>query len=190
MNLVEFALHAPTVRDGNNDRYPDLTTKAAVLCARLARIPGLPDGNKRVALSCLRTFLSQNGIETTFGDDEESTSEVADAVRDLASKRLTEESFTEWLNDRVRSGRPTPCRVTIRAISTRRAHSRRRERRRSPKHVHVETEASPSTAIGAGRAVGRTVMSRRRRAWPCRARGGSCCGSGPSTGRGCRRRTR
>jgi hypothetical protein len=34
--------------------------KADVLCARLAQTPILPDGNKRVAFSCLRTFLDRN----------------------------------------------------------------------------------------------------------------------------------
>jgi death on curing protein len=52
LGLVDSALHAPSAGTGDTDFYPDLSTKAAVLCSRLVRNHPLPDGNKRVAYSC------------------------------------------------------------------------------------------------------------------------------------------
>jgi len=49
VDLADSALHAPQAGFGEEDFYPGLFDKAAVLCWRLARNHPLPDGNKRAA---------------------------------------------------------------------------------------------------------------------------------------------
>lgn len=58
--LAESALAAPFAGFGNEDAYPGLELKAAVLLERLVRNHPLPDGNKRTALAMTIDFLDQN----------------------------------------------------------------------------------------------------------------------------------
>lgn len=48
-DLADSALHASQAGFGDEDFYPDLIGKAAVLTCRLAWNHPLPDGNKRAA---------------------------------------------------------------------------------------------------------------------------------------------
>lgn len=59
--LAESALAAPFAGLDEQDAYPSLTAKAAILIERLARNHPLPDGNKRVALALAIVFLERNG---------------------------------------------------------------------------------------------------------------------------------
>jgi death-on-curing protein len=59
--LAESALAAPFAGFGDEDAYPGLELKAAVLLERLVRNHPLPDGNKRTALAMTIDFLDQNG---------------------------------------------------------------------------------------------------------------------------------
>jgi death on curing protein len=47
VDLADSALHAPQAGFGDEDFYPDIFDKAAVLTCRLAWNHPLPDGNKR-----------------------------------------------------------------------------------------------------------------------------------------------
>jgi death-on-curing protein len=49
VDLADSALHAPAAGFGDEDFYPEIADKAAVLCCRLAWNHPLPDGNKRAA---------------------------------------------------------------------------------------------------------------------------------------------
>ena len=53
-DLADSALHAPQAGFGNEDFYPDIYDKAAVLCWRLARNHPLPDGPGEVPPSASR----------------------------------------------------------------------------------------------------------------------------------------
>lgn len=53
LDLLDSTLHAPQAGFGDDDFYPDFTTKAAVLVVRLARNHPLTDGNKRLAWQSL-----------------------------------------------------------------------------------------------------------------------------------------
>jgi len=44
LELLDSALHAPQAGFGDEDFYPSLEQKAAVLCVRIARNHPLPDG--------------------------------------------------------------------------------------------------------------------------------------------------
>lgn len=61
VELADSALHAPAAEFGEQEFYPDLFDKAAVLVCRLARNHPLPDGNKRAAWASLRMFIDLNG---------------------------------------------------------------------------------------------------------------------------------
>ena len=47
IELADSTLHAPMAAFEGEEFYPDLVSKAAVLCYRLVRNHPLPDGNKR-----------------------------------------------------------------------------------------------------------------------------------------------
>ena len=49
VDLLDSALRAPQSGWGDEDFYPDIFDKAAVLCSRIALNHPLPDGNKRLA---------------------------------------------------------------------------------------------------------------------------------------------
>ncbi|MEX0665420.1 MAG: Fic family protein [Acidimicrobiia bacterium] len=61
VELADSALHAPAAGFGDQDFYPDLIDKAAVLTCRLAWNHPLPDGNKRAAWAALVMFADLNG---------------------------------------------------------------------------------------------------------------------------------
>jgi death-on-curing protein len=48
LELLDSALHAPQAGFGDEDFYPSLEQKAAILAFRIARNLPLPDGNKRL----------------------------------------------------------------------------------------------------------------------------------------------
>ena len=60
IDLADSALHAPKAGFDDQDFYPDIYDKAAVLCWRLARNHPLPDGNKRAAWATLTLFIDLN----------------------------------------------------------------------------------------------------------------------------------
>ena len=60
VELADSALHAPSAGFGEDDFYPDLADKAAVLTCRLAWNHPLPDGNKRAAWAALALCLDLN----------------------------------------------------------------------------------------------------------------------------------
>ncbi len=65
VELADSALHAPQAGFGDEDFYPDIYDKAAVLACRLAWNHPLPDGNKRArgrACCC-------SSISTSVGRD-------------------------------------------------------------------------------------------------------------------------
>lgn len=61
LDLADSALHAPSAGFGEQDLYPELVDKAAVLLVRLAKNHPLLDGNKRAAWVTLRLFIYMNG---------------------------------------------------------------------------------------------------------------------------------
>ena len=52
----------PQASFADQDFYPDLIDKAAVLACHLAWNHPLPDGNKRASWACLVMFLDLNGV--------------------------------------------------------------------------------------------------------------------------------
>ena len=83
LGLLESAAARPAATALGEDAYPDLLHKAAALTHSLARNHALVDGNKRLALAGLVTFLGVNGSRLTLTNDEAHDFIVAIAAGDL-----------------------------------------------------------------------------------------------------------
>lgn len=98
LHLADSALHAPAAGFGDDDFYPDLVDKAAVLIVRLAKNHPLPDGNKRVAWVALRYFLVLNEWAWV---EPPSVDEAEHAVLSIASGEWDEAQTADWLRSRI-----------------------------------------------------------------------------------------
>ena len=99
IELADSALHAPMAGFGDEDFYPDIVDKAAVLCWRLARNHPLPDGNKRAAWASLVVFVDLNG-----GKWDPDPPDIDGAERTMvavAAGEMDEEALATWLRERV-----------------------------------------------------------------------------------------
>jgi len=100
LDLADSALHAPAAGFGDEDFYPDLLDKAAVLTCRLAWNHPLPDGNKRAAWAALVLFLDLN--DCTWDPDPPDVDGAEAAMLAVAAHEVDEEWLAAWLRDRVR----------------------------------------------------------------------------------------
>ena len=101
VELLDSALHAPQAGFGDEEFYPLLLEKAAVLVDRIARNHPLPDGNKRLAWQSLTVFLALNGHRLEVG-----TYEAVDFMVAIASVVYDEVATSEWLAAYLPSLRP------------------------------------------------------------------------------------
>jgi len=99
IDLADSALHAPAAGVGEDDFYPDLHDKAAVLTCRLAWNHPLPDGNKRAAWACLIMFIELNGGD--WVPDPPNVDEAEAAMLAVAGHEVDEAWFANWLRQRT-----------------------------------------------------------------------------------------
>ena len=92
-DLLDSALHAPQAGFGDDDFYSDFFMKAAVLCTRIARNHPLPDGNKRLAWSCMVIFCDLNGYELLAGKEEAVRTVIA-----VAAGEMSEDELSRWIS--------------------------------------------------------------------------------------------
>ena len=98
LELLDSALHAPQAGFGDEDFYPDIEQKAAVLAVRIARNHPLPDGNKRLAWQSLTIFLALNGLTlSTTADD------AVAFMLGIAAGEVDEEAAEAWIRERLES---------------------------------------------------------------------------------------
>jgi len=69
IGLLESALARPQATAFGEDAYATLVEKAAALTHSLAKNHALVDGNKRLALAGLISFLGVNGMRLTWSND-------------------------------------------------------------------------------------------------------------------------
>jgi death-on-curing protein len=100
VDLADSALHAPQAGFGDDDFYPDLIDKAAVLTTHLAWNHPLPDGNKRAAWACLVMFVELNGGR--WDPDPPDVDEAEAAMLAVAAHEVDEAGFSSWLGERLR----------------------------------------------------------------------------------------
>jgi death-on-curing protein len=104
LSLVDSALHAPAASFAGEEFYPDLPTKAAVLCAHLAKNHPLLDGNKRVALLATIELCGRNGYRWTPPPDDDDGEVTAAVILDLAAGPMDDAvvgALAQWIGDRI-----------------------------------------------------------------------------------------
>ena len=89
--LLESAANAPFATFGGNDLYYTLQQKGARLGFGLIKDHAFADGNKRIGILAMLTFLEINGINLTYTDDELITIGL-----DLAAGKMTESQLLRW----------------------------------------------------------------------------------------------
>ena len=99
IDLADSALHAPMAGFGDEDFYPDITDKAAVLCWRLARNHPLPDGNKRAAWAALVMFIDLN--DGCWDPDPPDVDDAEQTMLAVAAGEIDEATLADWLRQRV-----------------------------------------------------------------------------------------
>lgn len=70
IGLLESAAARPSATLFGEDAYPDLSTKAAALTQSIVNNHALVDGNKRLGLAALFTFLGVNGARLRWTNNE------------------------------------------------------------------------------------------------------------------------
>lgn len=99
VDLADSALHAPAAGFGDEDFYPDLYDKAAILCCRLAWNHPLPDGNKRASWAALLFIDLNNGV---WDPDPPDVDQAEEAMMAVAAGEVDEDWVGDWLRERVR----------------------------------------------------------------------------------------
>lgn len=100
VDLAASALHAPAAGFGDQDFYPGIFDKAAVLCCRLTWNHPLPDGNKRASWASLLLFVDLN--DGTWDPDPPDVDQAEEAMMAVAAGEVDEAWVADWLRERVR----------------------------------------------------------------------------------------
>jgi len=95
--LADSALAVPRSGFGDQDAYPDLIEKAAVLVEHQARNHPLPDGNKRASFLSTWLFMEANG-RPFDGEDPETDVPM---VERIAAGEVTMSEIEAWLRART-----------------------------------------------------------------------------------------
>ncbi|MBI4411174.1 MAG: type II toxin-antitoxin system death-on-curing family toxin [Deltaproteobacteria bacterium] len=90
--LLESALAQPRQSAFGEDIYPDIFSKAAAYGFSLSENQPFVDGNKRVAVSVMGTFLMVNHHNLTA-----TPKALYEAMIKLANKKITREALAQWL---------------------------------------------------------------------------------------------
>jgi death on curing protein len=102
VDLADSALHAPAAGFGEEEFYPQLHDKAAVLACRLSWNHPLPDGNKRASWAALVMFLDLNGV--VWHPDPPDVDDAEAAMIAVAAGEVDEQWVAAWLRDRTTPG--------------------------------------------------------------------------------------
>lgn len=104
IELADSALHAPQASFGDDEFYPALADKAAVLVCRLAWNHPLPDGNKRAAWASLVMFCNLNDAHWTANTPD--VGDVEAAMLAIAAHDVDEAWVATWLDTQVEFPEP------------------------------------------------------------------------------------
>jgi death on curing protein len=96
LELLDSALHAPQAGFGDEDFYPEIEQKAAVLAVRIAWNHPLPDGNKRLAWQSLTIFLALNGYDLGATPDD-----AVAFMLGIAAGEVDEQAAETWIRERI-----------------------------------------------------------------------------------------
>lgn len=91
-SLLDSALNAPFQGFGDVDSFPSLQQKGARLGYGLICNHAFVDGNKRIGAHAMLLFLSLNGIELEYTQNE-----LSDMILDVAAGNLRFEDMVKWI---------------------------------------------------------------------------------------------
>jgi len=94
--LIESALARPQNRFFYAASECDLAQLAAAYGYGLVKNHGYIDGNKRVGLAALLTFLSRNGCRLVA-----ESGEAVRVIEGVAAGDISEEELTDWIRERI-----------------------------------------------------------------------------------------
>ncbi len=92
VGLLESALEAPYMTFDGKELFPTKEEKAARLCAGLVSNHAFVDGNKRIGVYVLLTFLEVNGIPLEATDEE-----LIEIGLALAKSEMKYEGLLAWI---------------------------------------------------------------------------------------------
>ena len=90
--LLDSALNAPFQGFGDVDSFPSLQQKGARLGYGLICNHAFVDGNKRIGAHAMLLFLSLNGIELEYTQNE-----LSDMILDVAAGNLRFGDMVKWI---------------------------------------------------------------------------------------------
>jgi death-on-curing protein len=96
LGMVDSAAAQPQAAFGGQELYPTLVEKAAALGYSLVSNHGFIDGNKRVGLAAMDTFLRVNGMKIAATDDD-----LEAVILGVAAGNIVREQLAEWLGQHV-----------------------------------------------------------------------------------------
>lgn len=92
--LLESALASPFQTFGGQNLYPSVQAKAAQLGFGLVCNHPFVDGNKRIGAHVMLVFLSLNGIELSYTQQE-----LIDVIFSVAAGQATAANLLQWIID-------------------------------------------------------------------------------------------
>ena len=90
--LLESALFTPFQSFDGNDMFPSLQQKAARLGFGLVQNHPFVDGNKRIGAHAMLVFLSLNGVELAYTQQE-----LSGMILDVAAGKQSFEDMVIWI---------------------------------------------------------------------------------------------
>ncbi|MBR4190162.1 MAG: type II toxin-antitoxin system death-on-curing family toxin [Kiritimatiellae bacterium] len=99
--LLESALEAAFATFDGRELYPSKEEKAARLGASLVANHAFLDGNKRIGMYVVLTFLETNGVRLDCSDDD-----IVRAGLALADGSMGYEGLLGWIRERCARGAP------------------------------------------------------------------------------------
>ena len=98
-SLLDSALNTSFQTFEGKELYPSLEEKGARLGFNLVQNHAFVNGNKRIELLVMLTFLEINGINLKFTDDE-----LVKIGLSLASGQMTYENLFDWIKTHEKTG--------------------------------------------------------------------------------------
>lgn len=90
--LLDSALNSAFQCFDNKEFYPSIEEKGARLGFNLVSNHAFVDGNKRIGLLVMLTFLEINGVKLSFTDNE-----LVEIGLSLASGKMSYENLLDWI---------------------------------------------------------------------------------------------
>ena len=98
-SLLDSALNTSFQTFEGKELYPSIEEKGVRLGFNLVQNHAFVEGNKRIGLLVMLTFLEINGINLKFTDDE-----LVDIGISLASGQMTYENLFDWIKTHEKTG--------------------------------------------------------------------------------------